>query len=125
MADRSAIGWNTVAEYEADPIASDSDDGKKIRQAKNRALTKQESKNSNKPTFPLPSQRPTSQQFRVDGQHNGFTPPSQQNFNLRFPSNKLPRTATFDGYNGPVAPVSDRGTRVLVTAKEGTGANTA
>ena len=36
-----------------------------------------------------------------------------------------PRTATFDGKNGPVAPMSDWGTRVLVAAKEGTGANTA
>ena len=31
--DRSVLGWDTVAEYEADPIANDSDDGKKIRQA--------------------------------------------------------------------------------------------
>ena len=29
MADRSPLGWDTVAEYEADPIASDSDDEKK------------------------------------------------------------------------------------------------
>ena len=26
MADRSDLGWDTVAEYEADPIDSDSDD---------------------------------------------------------------------------------------------------
>ena len=31
MADRSVLSWDTVAEYEADPIASDSDDEKKIR----------------------------------------------------------------------------------------------
>ena len=30
MSDRSVLGWDTVAEYDADPIASDSDDGKKI-----------------------------------------------------------------------------------------------
>ena len=30
MSDRSVLGWDTVAEYEADPIAGDSDDGKKI-----------------------------------------------------------------------------------------------
>ena len=35
----------------------------------------------------------------------------------------LPRTATFDSLNGLVAPMSDRGTRALVVAKEGTGAN--
>ena len=28
MADRSIVGWETVAEYEADPIASDSANGK-------------------------------------------------------------------------------------------------
>ena len=43
IADRSVLGWDTVAEYEADSIASDSDDGKKIRQAENRALTKRKS----------------------------------------------------------------------------------
>ena len=75
MADRSPLGWDTVAQCEADPIASDSDHGKKIRQAENRALTKQKSKKSNKPTFRFPSQRPIDQQFRIDGQHNGFTPP--------------------------------------------------
>ena len=35
MTDRSVPGWETVAEYETDLIASDSDDGKKIGQAKN------------------------------------------------------------------------------------------
>ena len=44
MADRSVLGWDTVAEYENDPIASASDDEKKIRQAENRALTKRKSK---------------------------------------------------------------------------------
>ena len=76
MADRSALSWDTVATYKADPIASDSDDGKNIRQAKNRPLTKQKNKKSNKPTFHFPSQRPTGQQFQIDGQHKGFTRPS-------------------------------------------------
>ena len=34
-------------------------------------------------------------------------------------------TAIFDARNSPVVPISDRGTRALVVAKEGTGANTA
>ena len=55
MADRSVLGWDTVAEYEADPIASDSDDRKKIRLAENKALTKRKSKTSNKLTFRVPS----------------------------------------------------------------------
>ena len=37
----------------------------------------------------------------------------------------MPRTATYDLCSGPVAPVSDTGTRDLVLAKEGTGGNTA
>ena len=37
MADRSVLGCDTVVDYEADPMASDSCDGKKIKQAKNRA----------------------------------------------------------------------------------------
>ena len=80
MADRSVLGWDTVAEYETDPIASNSDDGKKIRQAEHRVLTKRKTKTSNKLTL-----RVFSQQFRIDGENNGFTPPSQRNFNLRFP----------------------------------------
>ena len=37
----------------------------------------------------------------------------------------LPRMATFDVRNGPVAPMSDPGRCSLVVAKKGTGANTA
>ena len=40
MADRSVVGWETVGEYETDPIASDSDNREKIRQTQNSALTK-------------------------------------------------------------------------------------
>ena len=94
MADRSALGWETVAEYQADPIASDSDDGKKIRQAENRALTSPKSKKSNKLTLRVPSQRSSGQQFRIDGEHKDFTPPRQPSFNLRFPLNNI----TQDGY---------------------------
>ena len=92
IADRSVLGWDTVAEYETDPIASDSDDGRKIRQAENRAPIKR--KKSNKLTIHVPSQKPSGQQFRTDNEHNRFTQPSQRNFNLRFPSNNF----TQDGY---------------------------
>ena len=54
MANRSFLGWDTVAENEADPIASDSDDGKKIRQAENRALSKRKTETSNKLTLRVP-----------------------------------------------------------------------
>ena len=68
MADRSVLGWDTVEEYEPDPIASDSDDGNKIRQAENRALTKRKTKISNKLTLRVPSQKPSGQQFRINGE---------------------------------------------------------
>ena len=76
MEDRSDLGWDTVSEYEADSIASDSDNGKKIRQAKNRELTKRKNKKSNKLTLRVPSQRRSRQHFRIDDEHNGFTPRS-------------------------------------------------
>ena len=94
MTDRSVLGWDIVAEYEADPITCDSDDGKNIRQAENRALTKRKSKTSNKLTICVPSQKLSGQQFWIDDEHNGFTPPSQRNFNFRFPSNSFSQ----DGY---------------------------
>ena len=71
MADRSVLGWDTVAEYEAGPIASDSDDGKIFGQAENRALAKWKSKKSIKLTICVPSQIPSDQQFRIDGDYNG------------------------------------------------------
>ena len=95
MADRSVLGWDTVAEYEADPIASDSDDGKKIRLAENRTRTKRKSKKPNKLNLRVPKQKPSGQQFWIDGEHNGFTPPSQQNFNLRFPANNFTQDSYF------------------------------
>ena len=55
IVDRSVLGCDTVAEYEADAIANDSDDGKKIRQAENRGLTKRKTKSSNKLTLHVPS----------------------------------------------------------------------
>ena len=94
MADRSVLSWDTVAEYEADPIASDSDDGVKIRQAETRALTKRNNKKSDKLTLRISRQKPSGQQFWINREHNGLTPPSQQDFNLRFPSNNF----TQDGY---------------------------
>ena len=94
MANRSVLGWDNVAEYEADLITSDSDDGQKIRQAENRVFTKRKTKTSNKLTLRVPSQKPSGQQFQIDGEHNGFTPLSQQTFKLRFPSNSFNQ----DGY---------------------------
>ena len=40
LADRSEFGWNTVAEYESDELASNSDDEKKMKRAESRAQAK-------------------------------------------------------------------------------------
>ena len=63
MADRSVLGWDIFAEYEADPIASDSEDGKKIRQAENRVLTKKKTKTYNKLTLRVPNQNSSSHMY--------------------------------------------------------------
>ena len=94
MADRSVVDWETVAQYKTDPIIIDSDDGKKIRQAESKVLTKPKSKKSNKPTVCIHSQRPSGQQFWTENENNGVTPPNQRNFNFRFPLNSFP----WDGY---------------------------
>ena len=94
MVDKSNLGWENVAKYEAAPIASDSDDLKKISQSEKEVITKRKSKKSNELTLRVPIQTPSAQQFRIDSEYNGFTPPSQRNFNLRFPSNNFNE----DGY---------------------------
>ena len=125
MADRSVLGWDAVAEYEADPIASDSDDGKKIRQTKNRALSKRKTKKSNTFTFRVPSQKPSASSFgstvNITDSHKRVNEISISDFHRII----LHRTGTSDVRNGPVAQMSDQETRALVVVKEGTGANTA
>jgi len=42
LADKSEAGWLAVKEYEAEELASDSDDKKRIRKAQERALKKKQ-----------------------------------------------------------------------------------
>ena len=44
LADRPPAGWSIVQEYEQDPMASDSNDAQKIRQAERRAIRKKKVK---------------------------------------------------------------------------------
>ena len=44
MADKSPGGWATVAEYQLDSLASDTEDEKKMRAAEKRAISKLKSK---------------------------------------------------------------------------------
>ena len=46
IADSTEGGWAVVVEYEKDPVRSDSDDCKRIRQAEVRALKKKNKENS-------------------------------------------------------------------------------
>ena len=73
IADRSPAGWATIAEYENDPFASDSEDSKKIRQAETRALAKSKSKSSFTSSSKL--DRTCGSQFRNDSFQHGFNPP--------------------------------------------------
>ena len=120
-ADRSVLGWDTVAEYEADPIASDSDHEKKIRQAENRALTKRKTETSTKLTLGVSSCQWFQITLNITASHHPVNETSTLDFHLTI----LPRTATFDLHNGPVAQMLDRGTRASVVAKEKTSINTA
>ena len=55
LADKSPAGWDTVAEYESDEIASDSDDDKKIRRAEKRALERKKFRSNPKPSSISPA----------------------------------------------------------------------
>ena len=73
IADRFPAGWATIAEYEGNLFASDSEDSKKIRQAENRAFAKSKNKNSFiSSSKPGRSSRP---QFQNYGFQHGFNPP--------------------------------------------------
>ena len=55
MTNRSVAGWDIVEEYKVNSFASDSDDGKKIRQVENRALSKLKKKKVNNSTLKNPN----------------------------------------------------------------------
>lgn len=74
IADSSEAGWETVKQYETNPVASDTDDENKINRAENRALKKKKLKSSKK----LPSKSSTAS-------YNAQVPPQ---FLPNFPANK-------------------------------------
>lgn len=55
MIDRYLAGWDIVEDNKVNSFASDSDEGKKIRQAENRALSKLKTKKVNIFTFINPN----------------------------------------------------------------------
>ena len=88
-------------------------------------LPKGKAKDLTSLTFEFPSRKHQGSSFgstvNITASHLRVNKTSTSDFQQTI----LHRTATFDARNGPVIPMSDRGTRALVVAKEGTGANTA
>ena len=77
LAGRSPVGWSIVQEYEQDPMASDSDDAQKIRQAEQRAIRKRKVKTPASFTQSSSStiSKAPSFQFRNASFQNGYSPP--------------------------------------------------
>ncbi|XP_069109590.1 uncharacterized protein [Argopecten irradians] len=73
IADSSEGGWETVRQYESNPIASDSEDEGKINRAENRAIKKKKSKAAN-------SKRQISGRSSVGNGGNHSSGPLQQPF---------------------------------------------
>ena len=65
IADSSEAGWETVRQYEANPIASDSEDENKIFKAESRAVPKR--KNALKTKFPRPASSTVTRGASVNG----------------------------------------------------------
>lgn len=63
-------GWDTVSEYEGNPLADDSDDERRLRQAETRAIRKR------KATIQTGEQ--TAKRFQSDKFFRGFSGPSRQ-----------------------------------------------
>ena len=70
IADRSPAGWDTVAEYLSDDLASDSSDERKLRQAEKRALEKKKEQ-------VLKRQKPPTQQSATSVRRD-HSPPSKK-----------------------------------------------
>ena len=76
IVDRSEAGWALAEEYESDPVADDSDDCKRIRQAEQRAIKKRKTKITTRNLQQTSSfNRPTNNyQFRNATFGHGYTP---------------------------------------------------
>ena len=63
IADSSEGGWETVRQYETNPVASDSDDESKINKAESRAIKKKKNNASKKKSKPAPDTKLIDSQF--------------------------------------------------------------
>lgn len=78
LADSSECGWDTVAQYESNPIASDSEDESKIIKAENRALRKRKQKSGSsggsRPKRMAVSNSVPAVMYGYGGQRSGVQP---------------------------------------------------
>ena len=74
IADSSEAGWETVRQYETNPVASDSDDESKIFKAETRAIRKRKAKSKPQQKKPRTSTESTDSMhtFRSHNQQSGF-----------------------------------------------------
>ncbi|XP_014680270.1 PREDICTED: uncharacterized protein LOC106820250, partial [Priapulus caudatus] len=70
IADSSEAGWDTVRQYEANPVASDSDDESRIRKAEARAVRQKKSKKQSQHKSPYFNAEPPIQERHVRGRHS-------------------------------------------------------
>ncbi|XP_052256625.1 uncharacterized protein LOC127861933 [Dreissena polymorpha] len=72
MADTSELGWRVVNEYTTNPIASDSEDEKRIQKAEARAIRKAKSDKGKKPLRNWPYRRPEGSTVHGASAQTGF-----------------------------------------------------
>ena len=87
IADSTEGGWAAGAEYEKEPIGSDSDDYKRIRQAETRAMKKKNTEKSKSSAFkPSPTLRNPriGQQFRNADFKHDYSPKSSSSRQYSF-----------------------------------------
>jgi hypothetical protein len=75
IADTSEGGWETVRQYESNPVASDSDDESKINKAENKALRKHKFKGKKIPAKSIQSNPPQFAASSFPGKNQPFREP--------------------------------------------------
>ena len=104
-ADGSIVGWETVVKYKADPMNSDSDDGKKIMQVKSRHSANEKAKSLTNLPFVFPVRDHQTISFGLTVNITASHPQINESSTSDFHQTTSPRMASFDVCNGPVASI--------------------
>ena len=104
MADRSVVGWDTVAEYEAGPIAKIQSDKPKTGN-----LPKEKLKHLTNLPFPFPVRNHQGNSFELMVSITTSHPRVNKTSASDFHRAVLPRTTTINARDGPVAQMPDQG----------------